>query len=133
MPCWCIQYILELMRIKFLSFMNHLLEWNQSHLSCNKTNTLQHVTRSSLPLWSSVSHKSTNVMEPRFTPRNHAPVRIKSQIFWNFGNPSLKNTLFFKQRFILLLVQTALISICQISFSPWIGSHRVWWEFNRGG
>ena len=73
---------------------------------------------------SRVSHKSTSVMEPRFTPRNHAPVRIKSQIFWNFWNPSLKNTLFFKQRFILLLVQTALISICQVSFSPWIGSHR---------
>ena len=31
-----------------------------------------------------VSHKSTNVMKPRFTPRNHAPGHIKSQIFWNF-------------------------------------------------
>ena len=48
---------------------------------------------------SSVSHKSTNVVESRFTPRNHAPGQIKSQIFWNFWNPSLKNTLFFEQRF----------------------------------
>ena len=32
----------------------------------------------------SVSHKGTNVVEPRFTPRNHAPGHIKSQIFWNF-------------------------------------------------
>ena len=50
-----------------------------------------------------VSHKSTNVVDPRFTPRNHAPGHIKSQIFWNFLNPSLKNTLFFEQRFRLQL------------------------------
>ena len=28
-----------------------------------------------------VSHESTNVVKPRFTPRNHAPGHIKSQIF----------------------------------------------------
>ena len=50
-----------------------------------------------------VSHKSTNVLKPRFTPRNHALGHIKSQIFWNFWNPSFKNTLFFEQRFRLQL------------------------------
>ena len=50
-----------------------------------------------------MSHKSTIVVETRFTPRNHAPGHSKSQIFWNFWNPSLKNTLFFEQKFRLQL------------------------------
>ena len=46
-----------------------------------------------------MSHKSSNVVELRFTSRNHAP----ETIFWNFWNPSLKDALLFEQRFRLLL------------------------------
>ena len=45
-----------------------------------------------------VSIKSTNVVKPRFTPRNHAPGHIESQILWNFWNPSFKNTLLFEKK-----------------------------------